>query len=210
MTFIHCLSCFYLTRLGISTWCWCLQQPRVAMWLLCSRDALICINVCIQKRVQLVKGIIGYQITITSNVMGGVFLSCFLVPGLAMYIGLLLPLVLTLIHNVIVYVMVIHRLRTAKNEPRSCQVTRRLVSAILINALTVVIWCFGFLSVLSSSLIFSVVFCMMNCCQVRSFTYQRKTIFSLSVILCYEWSILNHTAVFNMKSEHYFMVRGNV
>ena len=94
--------------------------------------------------------------------------SCFISPGLAMYLGLLTPIALILLHNVITFILVMRSLLKVKEASRSEQITKRLQNAVGISALMGLTWCFGFLAIEGATFAFQLLFCLFNSLQVCS------------------------------------------
>ncbi|XP_038073143.1 deleted in malignant brain tumors 1 protein-like [Patiria miniata] len=92
---------------------------------------------------------------------------CFLAPSLTMYLGILLPICLILVNNVVHFALVVRVLRKSKNEPPFyAQMTKRLVTAVGICTLTLAAWYVGYLSLQTASDAFSISFCAVNCVHV--------------------------------------------
>ncbi|XP_038072908.1 LOW QUALITY PROTEIN: uncharacterized protein LOC119741237 [Patiria miniata] len=93
--------------------------------------------------------------------------NCFLAPNLAMYLGILLPICLILVNNVVHFALVVRVLRKSKDEPPYyAQMTKRLVTAVGICTLTLAAWYVGYLSLQAASDAFSISFCAVNLVQV--------------------------------------------
>lgn len=92
--------------------------------------------------------------------------SCFVSPGLAMYLGLLFPTVILLIHNVITYILVVWSLLKANEDSQLQQISKRLQSAVLVFVLVCLTWCFGALAIYVASFTFRLIFCVANVLQV--------------------------------------------
>ncbi|XP_033630633.1 adhesion G-protein coupled receptor G4-like isoform X2 [Asterias rubens] len=90
---------------------------------------------------------------------------CFISPGLAMYLGLLTPIALILLHNVITFILVMRSLLKVKEASRSEQMTKRLQNAVGISALMGLTWCFGFLAIEGATFAFQLLFCLFNSLQ---------------------------------------------
>ncbi|XP_033630594.1 uncharacterized protein LOC117292594 [Asterias rubens] len=90
---------------------------------------------------------------------------CFISPGLAMYLGLLTPIALILLHNVITFILVMRSLLKVKEASRSEQITKRLQNAVGISALMGLTWCFGFLAIEGATFAFQLLFCLFNSLQ---------------------------------------------
>ncbi|XP_071797060.1 uncharacterized protein [Asterias amurensis] len=90
---------------------------------------------------------------------------CFISPGLAMYLGLLTPIALILLHNVITFILVMRSLLKVKEASRSEQITKRLQNAVGISALMGLTWCFGFLAIEGATFAFQLLFCLTNSLQ---------------------------------------------
>ncbi|XP_071804379.1 uncharacterized protein [Asterias amurensis] len=95
---------------------------------------------------------------------------CFLYIGLAQYLGLLLPIGLVLIHNVVTFVLVVRSLinsdmRGNANKKKKTQMQKlscRLQNAICMSVLLGLSWGFGFLSITFGSFIYQLIFCVAN------------------------------------------------
>ncbi|XP_071788134.1 uncharacterized protein [Asterias amurensis] len=90
---------------------------------------------------------------------------CFISPGLAMYLGLLTPIALILLHNIITFILVMRSLIKVKEASRSEQITKRLQNAVGISALMGLTWCFGFLAIEGATFAFQLLFCLFNSLQ---------------------------------------------
>ncbi|XP_041484731.1 adhesion G-protein coupled receptor G6-like [Lytechinus variegatus] len=101
---------------------------------------------------------------------------CFLTPGLSFYLGLLLPVGLTISFNFIMFFVVIRRLWTANlggNVPlekedktaRYRQLRTRLLNAFSISVLLGLTWVFGFLAIEDATYVFQLIFCVTNSLQ---------------------------------------------
>ncbi|XP_071797059.1 uncharacterized protein [Asterias amurensis] len=90
---------------------------------------------------------------------------CFISPGLAMYLGLLTPIALILLHNVITFILVMRSLLKVKEASRTEQITKRLQNAVGISALMGLTWCFGFLAIEGATFAFQLLFCVFNSLQ---------------------------------------------
>ncbi|XP_038051555.1 adhesion G-protein coupled receptor G6-like isoform X1 [Patiria miniata] len=91
---------------------------------------------------------------------------CFLEPGLVLYLGLLVPIGLILIHNIITFILVMRSLLKVKEASRSQQISKRLQNAVGISALMGLTWCFGFLAINEAAFAFQLIFCLANSLQV--------------------------------------------
>ncbi|XP_022088720.1 uncharacterized protein LOC110978214 isoform X2 [Acanthaster planci] len=87
---------------------------------------------------------------------------CFLRPGLVLYIGLLTPIGLILIHNIVTFVLVMRSLLKVKEVSRSQQISKRLQNAVGISVLMGLTWCFGFLAIEEATVAFQLIFCLAN------------------------------------------------
>ncbi|XP_022088748.1 deleted in malignant brain tumors 1 protein-like [Acanthaster planci] len=87
---------------------------------------------------------------------------CFLRPGLVLYIGLLTPIGLILIHNIVTFVLVMRSLLKVKEVSRSQQISKRLQNAVGISTLMGLTWCFGFLAINEAAIAFQLIFCLAN------------------------------------------------
>ncbi|XP_038051569.1 uncharacterized protein LOC119724541 [Patiria miniata] len=90
---------------------------------------------------------------------------CFLEPGLVLYLSLLAPIGLILIHNIITFILVMRSLLKVKEASRSQQISKRLQNAVGISALMGVTWCFGFLAIEGATFAFQLIFCLANSLQ---------------------------------------------
>ncbi len=90
---------------------------------------------------------------------------CFISPGWAMYLGLLTPIGIILLHNVITFILVMRSLLKVKEASRSEQISKRLQNAVGISALMGVTWCFGFLAIEGAAFTFQLLFCLTNSLQ---------------------------------------------
>ncbi|XP_022088889.1 uncharacterized protein LOC110978300 isoform X3 [Acanthaster planci] len=87
---------------------------------------------------------------------------CFLRPGLVLYIGLLTPIGLILIHSIVTFVLVMRSLLKVKEVSRSQQISKRLHNAVGISVLMGLTWCFGFLAINEAAFAFQLIFCLAN------------------------------------------------
>ncbi|XP_038052381.1 uncharacterized protein LOC119725091 [Patiria miniata] len=94
---------------------------------------------------------------------------CFLEPGLVLYLGLLPPIGVILIHNIITFILVMRSLRKVREASRSQQISKRLQNAVGISALMGLTWCFAFLVIIEGSpetnFAFQLIFCLANSLQ---------------------------------------------
>ncbi|XP_071797063.1 uncharacterized protein [Asterias amurensis] len=90
---------------------------------------------------------------------------CFISSGLAMNLGLITPIALILLHNVITFILVMRSLLQVKEASRSEQITKRLQNAVGISALMGLTWCFGFLAIEGATFAFQLLFCLFNSLQ---------------------------------------------
>ncbi|XP_022088885.1 adhesion G-protein coupled receptor G6-like [Acanthaster planci] len=90
---------------------------------------------------------------------------CFLRPGLVLYLSLLVPIGLILIHNIVTFVLVMRSLLEVKEASRSQQISKRLQNAVGISALMGLTWCFGFLAIEGATFTFQLIFCLTNSLQ---------------------------------------------
>ncbi|XP_033640186.1 low-density lipoprotein receptor-related protein 2-like isoform X3 [Asterias rubens] len=93
--------------------------------------------------------------------------NCFVQPSLAMYLGLLVPIGLILLHNIITFILVMRSLLQVQEVSRSQQISKRLQNAIGISALMGLTWVFGFLAIGDSHarFAFQLIFCLANSLQ---------------------------------------------
>ncbi|XP_038051570.1 uncharacterized protein LOC119724542 [Patiria miniata] len=87
---------------------------------------------------------------------------CFLKPGLVLYLGLLAPIGLILIHNIITFILVMRSLLKVNEASRSQQISKRLQNAVGISTLMGLTWCFGFLAIEEAEEAFQLIFCLAN------------------------------------------------
>ncbi|XP_038077322.1 adhesion G-protein coupled receptor G6-like [Patiria miniata] len=90
---------------------------------------------------------------------------CFLEPGLVLYLGLLAPIGLILLHNIITFILVMRSLLKVKEASRSQQISKRLQNAVAISTLMGLTWCFGFLAIEEATFTFQLIFCLANSLQ---------------------------------------------
>ncbi|XP_038052393.1 deleted in malignant brain tumors 1 protein-like [Patiria miniata] len=90
---------------------------------------------------------------------------CFLEPGLVLYLGLLAPIGLILIHNIITFILVMRSLVNVREASHSQQISKRLQNAVAISALMGLTWCFGFLAIEGATFAFQLIFCLTNSLQ---------------------------------------------
>ncbi|XP_022107763.1 adhesion G-protein coupled receptor G7-like isoform X2 [Acanthaster planci] len=95
---------------------------------------------------------------INSDVMNSGPTYCFLKPGLAMYLGLLLPVCIFLALNATVFLLVWRRLPRADKRLHSAQTSQRLQEAVGISLLTFLTWLFGILAITSAAIAYDIVF----------------------------------------------------
>ncbi|XP_033640242.1 uncharacterized protein LOC117300656 [Asterias rubens] len=93
--------------------------------------------------------------------------NCFLKTGLALTLGLLVPIALILLHNIITFILVMRSLLKIKEASRSQQISKRLQNAIGISALMGLTWVFGFLAIGTylARFAFQLIFCLANSLQ---------------------------------------------
>ncbi|XP_038058173.1 uncharacterized protein LOC119729609 isoform X2 [Patiria miniata] len=87
---------------------------------------------------------------------------CFLEPDLVLYLGLLAPIGLILIHNIITFILVMRSILKVQEASRSQQISKRLQNAVGISTLMGLTWSFGFLVVIDGSEAFQLIFCLAN------------------------------------------------
>ncbi|XP_038059975.1 uncharacterized protein LOC119730971 isoform X2 [Patiria miniata] len=87
---------------------------------------------------------------------------CFLEPDLVLFLGLLAPIGLILIHNILTFILVMRSILKVKEESRSQQISKRLQNAVGISTLMGLTWSFGFLVVIDGSQAFQLIFCLAN------------------------------------------------
>ncbi|XP_038049960.1 adhesion G-protein coupled receptor G2-like [Patiria miniata] len=90
---------------------------------------------------------------------------CFLEPGLVLYLGLLAPIALILIHNIITFILVMRSILKVQEASRSQQISKRLQNAVAISTLLGLTWCFGFLAISDATFVFQLIFCIANSLQ---------------------------------------------
>ncbi|XP_038068676.1 adhesion G-protein coupled receptor G7-like isoform X2 [Patiria miniata] len=81
---------------------------------------------------------------------------CFLKPGIAMYLGLLLPIGLFLAHNITLCFLVARSLPEVWERFHSRQVSQRLQNVVGIAALTMLTWLFGILAITSGAMAYHI------------------------------------------------------
>ncbi|XP_038052771.1 adhesion G-protein coupled receptor G2-like [Patiria miniata] len=92
---------------------------------------------------------------------------CFMKPDLVLFIGLLAPIGLILIHNIITFILVMRSLLKVREASRSQQISKRLQNAVGISALMGLTWTFGFLAIAHDGArdAFQLLFCIFNSLQ---------------------------------------------
>ncbi len=90
---------------------------------------------------------------------------CFVSPTLTMFLGLLLPIGLVLLHNIVTFILVMRSLFKVQEASRSQQINKRLQNAIGISALMGLTWVFGFLAIDLAEFVFQLIFCIVNSLQ---------------------------------------------
>lgn len=97
--------------------------------------------------------------------------SCYPNPGLSLYLSLLLPICLVMVHNFVIFSMVVCRLvftdvaGKAVTQSRKQQIITRLQNAVCMSVLMGLSWSFGFLVVAHPTFIFQLLFCIVNSLQ---------------------------------------------
>ncbi|XP_054752963.2 adhesion G-protein coupled receptor G4-like [Lytechinus pictus] len=130
---------------------------------------------------------------------------CFLMPSHVMYYGLLLPIGVILLHNIITFSLAIRNLLCSDmsgnsvNKTKREQVISRLQNAVCMSVLLGLTWSFGFLAVGDASFAFRLLFCIFN-------SFQGFIIFALFCIRSKEvrsaWSSLSIIEC-NIRSQSY-------
>ncbi|XP_022097501.1 uncharacterized protein LOC110982977 isoform X2 [Acanthaster planci] len=92
-------------------------------------------------------------------------LYCFLKPDLVLYIALLAPIALILLHNFITFILVMRSLLKVREVSRSQQISKRLQNAVGISVLMGLTWVFGFLAIDKATFAFQLIFCLTNSLQ---------------------------------------------
>ena len=108
-------------------------------------------------------------------------ISCFIHPGVPMYLTLLAPIGLILLHNIITFILVMRSLLQVEEESHSQQISKRLQNAICISTLMGLTWVFGFLAIGDATFAFQLIFCLANSLQVNK---------SRHVLFCNLFSLL--------------------
>ena len=88
-----------------------------------------------------------------------------------MYLGLLVPIGLVLLHNIITFVLVMRSLLKVQEESTSEQISKRLQNAIGISVLMGLTWVFAFLAIDVATFTFQLLFCIANSLQVTDVIY---------------------------------------
>jgi hypothetical protein len=95
---------------------------------------------------------------------------CFLKTDLVMYIALFVPLGVILLHNLVIFVLVMRSLLRVAEASRAQQISKRLQNAVGISVLLGLTWVFGFLAISEvgpqQSVFFSSCFCVTTALQV--------------------------------------------
>ncbi|XP_072030643.1 adhesion G-protein coupled receptor G6-like [Amphiura filiformis] len=92
---------------------------------------------------------------------------CFLAPGYGLYFGLLLPVATVIIHNAVIFTMVMTKLLKSSvggnvKNSRKTMVRQRLRNAFSISVLLGLTWIFGFLAINKAKRAFQLMFCLSN------------------------------------------------
>ncbi|XP_038052047.1 uncharacterized protein LOC119724848 [Patiria miniata] len=97
---------------------------------------------------------------------------CFLYVGPAQYYGLLVPIALVLLHNLVTFVLVVRSLvkndmGDAVNKQRTQlqKLSSRLQNAVCMSVLLGLSWAFGFLSITLGTFVYQLIFCLANSVQ---------------------------------------------
>lgn len=130
---------------------------------------------------------------------------CFLMPSHVMYYGLLLPIGVILLHNIITFSLAIRNLLCSDmsgnsvNKTKREQVISRLQNAVCMSVLLGLTWSFGFLAVGDATFAFRLLFCIFN-------SFQGFIIFALFCVRSKEvrsaWSSLSIIEC-NIRSQSY-------
>lgn len=97
--------------------------------------------------------------------------SCFPNPGINLYLSLLLPICLVMVHNFVIFSMVVCRLvftdvaGKAVTQSRKQQLVTRLQNAMCMSVLMGLSWSLGLLVVAHPTFIFQLLFCIVNSLQ---------------------------------------------
>ncbi|XP_072025149.1 adhesion G-protein coupled receptor G2-like [Amphiura filiformis] len=93
---------------------------------------------------------------------------CFIPPGPDLYYGLLLPIGLILLHNIVTFILVMRSImktrmkaHQVKNKNKN-EMVARLQNAITISILLGLTWVFGFLAIEGATFTFQLLFCLCN------------------------------------------------
>ncbi|XP_071786950.1 adhesion G-protein coupled receptor G7-like [Asterias amurensis] len=90
---------------------------------------------------------------------------CSVAATLTMFLGLLVPIGLVLLHNIITFVLVMRSLLKVQEESTSEQISKRLQNAIGISVLMGLTWVFAFLAIDVATFTFQLLFCIANSLQ---------------------------------------------
>lgn len=98
------------------------------------------------------------------------FCSCFISPGPALYYGLLLQVGLILLHNLVVFALIMRRLLKSGTggsamKNKMAVLSIRLQNAVIISVLLGLTWVFGFLAIADATFAFQLLFCICNSLQ---------------------------------------------
>ena len=99
-----------------------------------------------------------------------VLCSCFLYIGPAQYYGLLVPIGLIIVHNIVTFILVVRSLINSDmggnaNKKKKTQMQKlscRLQNAVCMSVLLGLSWGFGFLSIAFPSFVYQLIFCIAN------------------------------------------------
>ncbi|XP_072050044.1 uncharacterized protein [Amphiura filiformis] len=96
---------------------------------------------------------------------------CFVDTGLALYLGMVLPIAIILIHNLVIFSLVMHRLcktnlgGNVTQKTYSEKALNRLQNAFAMSILMGLTWVFGFFAIEDAKFAFSLIFCLCNSLQ---------------------------------------------
>ena len=95
--------------------------------------------------------------------------SCFLLPGYVLYFALLLPIGLIILHNLISFAVIMHRLCHSRlpnpGEPERLHLKRQFQNGFALTVLMGTTWALAFVSIGYATFLFALLFCVFNSLQ---------------------------------------------
>ncbi|XP_072025148.1 adhesion G-protein coupled receptor G7-like [Amphiura filiformis] len=104
---------------------------------------------------------VGYDQYVSDN-------YCFIPPGPDLYYGLLLPIGLILLHNIVTFILIMRSILKPRMKAHQVKsnnrndIVKRLQNAIAISILLGLTWVFGFLAIDEATFTFQLLFCLCN------------------------------------------------